>query len=37
MAATIITTEASRKFKIELIDNIKELFNNQSGFILKRW
>ena len=37
MAATIITTEDLRDFKMELLDDIKELLNNQSGHITKRW
>ena len=37
MAATIITTEDLMEFKIELLDDIKELLNNQSGHITKRW
>lgn len=37
MAATIITTEDLREFKMELLDGIKELLNNQTGHISKRW
>ena len=37
MAATIITTEDLREFKMELLDGIKELFNNQTGHTSKRW
>ena len=37
MPATIITTEDLREFKMELLDDIKELLNNQSGSITKRW
>ena len=37
MAATIITTEDLREFKMELLDDIKELLNTQSGHITKRW
>ncbi|WP_299159170.1 helix-turn-helix domain-containing protein [uncultured Tenacibaculum sp.] len=37
MAATIITTEDLRDFKIELLDDIKQLLNNQSGEITKKW
>jgi len=37
MAATIITTEDLREFKMELLDDIKELLNNQSGQITKKW
>jgi hypothetical protein len=37
MSATIITTEDLRDFKLELLDDIKELLNNQSGNITKKW
>ncbi len=37
MSATIITTEDLREFKMELIDDIKQLLNNQSGNITKKW
>ncbi len=37
MSATIITTEDLREFKMELLDDIKELFNNQSGQVTKKW
>lgn len=37
MAATIITTEDLREFKMELLDDIKQLLNNQSGQINKKW
>jgi len=37
MSATIITTEDLRDFKIELLDDIKQLLNNQSGQITKKW
>ena len=37
MAATIITTEDLREFKMELLDDIKELLNNQSGHPTKKW
>ncbi len=37
MAATIITTEDLRDFKIELLDDIKQLLNNKSGQITKKW
>ena len=37
MAATIITTEDLREFKMELLDGIKELLNNQTGNTSKRW
>lgn len=37
MAATIITTEDLREFKMELLDGIKELLNNQTGHTSKRW
>lgn len=37
MGATIITTEDLREFKLELLDDIKQLLNNQSGHKTKRW
>ena len=37
MAATIITTEDLMEFKMELLDEIKQLLNNQSGHISKKW
>lgn len=37
MGATIITTEDLREFKMELLDNIKQLINSQSGHITKKW
>lgn len=37
MGATIITTEDLQEFKIELLDDIKQLLNNQSGNINKKW
>jgi hypothetical protein len=37
MAATIITTEDLREFKMELLDDIKKLLNNQSGQVAKKW
>ncbi len=37
MAATIITTEDLYEFKIELLDEIKELFNQHSGNCTKKW
>ena len=37
MAATIITTEDFREFKMELLDEIKQLLNNQSGNLTKKW
>ena len=37
MAATIITTEDLREFKMELLDDIKQLLNNQSGQVTKKW
>ena len=37
MSATIITTEDLREFKMELLDDIKQLLNNQSGQITKKW
>jgi predicted DNA-binding transcriptional regulator AlpA len=37
MASTIITTEDLREFKMELLDEIKQLFNNQNGQHTKKW
>jgi hypothetical protein len=37
MAATIITTEDLREFKMELLDDIKKLLNNQSVQVAKKW
>jgi hypothetical protein len=37
MAATIITTEDLREFKMELLNEIKQLLNNQSGRSAKKW
>lgn len=37
MAANIITTEDLREFKLELLDEIKELLNEQSSFTPKKW
>lgn len=37
MAATIITTEDLQEFKMELLDDIKQLLNNQSGHVTKKW
>ena len=37
MAATIITTEDLREFKTELLDDIKQLLQNQSGHVSKKW
>lgn len=37
MAATIITTDDLREFKMELLDDIKKLLNNQSGQVAKKW
>jgi hypothetical protein len=37
MTATIITTEDLREFKMELLDGIKKLLNNQSGQETKKW
>ena len=37
MAATIITTEDLREFKMELLDDIKQLLTNQSGHTSKKW
>ena len=37
MSATIITTEDLYEFKLELLDNIKELLNTQSDQVTKKW
>ena len=37
MAATIITTEELREFKMELLDEIKEILQQSSGIAIKRW
>ena len=37
MAATIITTEDLLEFKMELLEDIKQLLNQQSGGVTKRW
>ena len=37
MPTSIITTDDLREFKMELLDDIKELLNSQSGHITKRW
>tara|TARA_R110000868_G_scaffold71713_2_gene209686 strand:- start:13390 stop:13668 length:279 start_codon:yes stop_codon:yes gene_type:complete len=37
MAATIITTEELREFKMELLDEIKEILQQSSGNAIKRW
>ncbi|WP_338357340.1 helix-turn-helix domain-containing protein [Yeosuana marina] len=37
MAATIITTDDLREFKLELLGEIKQLLNNQSGLPTKKW
>ncbi|MAX70949.1 MAG: DNA-binding protein [Flavobacteriaceae bacterium] len=37
MPTSIITTDDLREFKMELLDDIKELLNKQSGHITKRW
>ncbi|SFS83998.1 Helix-turn-helix domain-containing protein [Zhouia amylolytica] len=37
MAATIITTEDLREFKMELLDELKELLQNQNGYNTKKW
>lgn len=37
MGATIITTEDLRDFKMELLDEFKQLLTNQSGRPTKKW
>jgi hypothetical protein len=37
MAAEIITTDDLREFKIDLLDNIKQLLSNNNGQPQKKW
>lgn len=37
MGATIITNDDLREFKHQLLDDIKEILANQSGFVTKKW
>jgi hypothetical protein len=37
MLTAIITTDDLREFKEELLENIKEMINHQSGFAPKKW
>ncbi|MEE9361641.1 MAG: helix-turn-helix domain-containing protein [Cellulophaga sp.] len=37
MSATIITTEDLYEFKLQLLEGIKQLLDNQSGHITKKW
>lgn len=37
MSATIITTEDLLEFKMELLDDIKQILNSQSGQVAKKW
>ncbi|MCR8668231.1 helix-turn-helix domain-containing protein [Aestuariibaculum sp. M13] len=37
MAATIITTDDLREFKIELLEDLKELISKQAEFKSKKW
>ncbi|NQY28193.1 MAG: helix-turn-helix domain-containing protein [Flavobacteriaceae bacterium] len=37
MAVNIITTEDLMEFKIELLSNIKEILNTQTGMKMKKW
>ncbi len=37
MGATIITTEDLLEFRMELLEDIKKLLNNQSGQVTKKW
>ncbi|MET2985588.1 helix-turn-helix domain-containing protein [Aureibaculum conchae] len=37
MTATIITTEDLLDFKMQLLDEIKKLLENQSGPVVKKW
>ena len=37
MGATIITTEDLHEFKMELLEDIKQLLHTQSGQVKKKW
>ena len=37
MAATVLTTEDLREFKIELLEEFKELLKSQTSFKPKKW
>jgi len=37
MPTTIVTTEDLMEFKVELLEEIKKLLNNQSGSSSKKW
>jgi len=37
MGATIITSEDLMEFKVELLEDIKELLENQTGYAPKKW
>jgi len=37
MGATIVTTEDLMEFKLELLDDIKQLLQNQNGQPVKKW
>lgn len=37
MSTTIITTEDLLEFKMELLDGIKEILQNQNGQSIKKW
>ena len=37
MAATIITTEDLREFKLELLEDIKTIIQNRNGLKTKKW
>jgi len=37
MGATIITSEDLMEFKVELLEDIKELLQNQNGPTVKKW
>lgn len=37
MGATIITTEDLMEFKVELLEDIKDLLNNQNKQLNKKW
>lgn len=37
MPTSIITTDDLREFKMELLEELKELFNSRSGSVSKQW
>lgn len=37
MPATILTTEDLMEFKVELLDEIKQIISTQKGLVTKKW